>query len=350
MLAVKCSMFIVSNFLGYNFIKMATYKVIQDVEAEDHILGPLTLRQFIYALGAVFFFYLSFLALTKNAPIMLVILFPPGATAAFFAFPFKRDQPTEVWALAKLRFMIVPRRRLWSQSGVKELVKINVPKKIEKSLTNGLTQTEVHNRLQVLATTIDSRGWAVKNAAMPQNQNVVYSGNNTTDRLIDPGSIPKPVPDYDIAASDDMMDELNNPIAAQFTNLIDESSREHRQKLIDTLNDVRQQTQDPQWFQNEAEISNKLSQLKTIGNMPTANLHTLPSKPQQTQLTDQNPVNPDPTAQPVTSQKTATVQPQTPKDPAILNLAYNDDLNVATIANVANESKSSEGEIVINLH
>ncbi|MGH7158305.1 MAG: PrgI family mobile element protein [Candidatus Saccharimonadales bacterium] len=28
---------------------MATYKVIQDIEAEDKILGPLTLRQFIYA-------------------------------------------------------------------------------------------------------------------------------------------------------------------------------------------------------------------------------------------------------------------------------------------------------------
>ena len=28
---------------------MATYKVIQDIEAEDKLIGPLTLRQFIYA-------------------------------------------------------------------------------------------------------------------------------------------------------------------------------------------------------------------------------------------------------------------------------------------------------------
>lgn len=340
---------------------MATYKVIQDIEAEDHILGPLTLRQFIYALAAVFFLYLSFYSITKHVLVLLIFVFPPGAISAFFAFPFKRDQPTEIWALAKLGFMIKPRKRLWSQSGVKELVKINVPKKTEKTLTNGLSQTEVHNRLQVLATTIDTRGWAVKNTSMPDNGNTIYPGNNS-DRLIDPGSIPKPVPDYDVSASEDMMDELNNPIAAQFTDLIDESSRQHRQKLINTLNEVRQETTDPQWFQNEAELSNKLSQLKSINNMATANLHTLstsPTQPQQQIQPQQTPPtiasNPSPQLPLQSSPQQQSVvtppaPPTPPKDPAILNLAYNDDLNVATIANVANHSKPSDGEVVINLH
>jgi len=40
---------------------MATYKVIQDIEAEDKLVGPLTLRQFIYAAIAAICGYLSFL-------------------------------------------------------------------------------------------------------------------------------------------------------------------------------------------------------------------------------------------------------------------------------------------------
>jgi hypothetical protein len=33
---------------------MATYKVIQDIEAEDKLVGPLSLKQFIFALIAIF--------------------------------------------------------------------------------------------------------------------------------------------------------------------------------------------------------------------------------------------------------------------------------------------------------
>ncbi len=45
---------------------MATYKVIQDIEAEDKFVGPLTLKQFIFACITVVLGYLSFLLLTKN--------------------------------------------------------------------------------------------------------------------------------------------------------------------------------------------------------------------------------------------------------------------------------------------
>ena len=138
---------------------MATYKLIQDIEAEDKILGPLTLRQFIFALITVFFGYLCFLVLTKGAAFMLVVFLPPMVFFGFFALPLGRDQPTEVWALAKLRFLFKPRTRIWNQSGVKELVTITAPKKIERHLTKGYTQTEVDSRLHALADTIDSRGW-----------------------------------------------------------------------------------------------------------------------------------------------------------------------------------------------
>src|SRR5471030_1443257 len=117
---------------------MSTYKVLQDIEAEDKILGPLTLRQFIYALIAALFLYISFICLTKGASYLLVLFLPPALFTGFFAFPFGKDQPTEVWALAKIRFLFKPRLRIWDQSGIKELVTVTVPKRIERVLTNGL--------------------------------------------------------------------------------------------------------------------------------------------------------------------------------------------------------------------
>src|SRR5947209_5612285 len=101
---------------------------MQDIEAEDHILGPLSLRQFIFALIAVFFGYLCFIAITKHIQFLLALFAPPMLFFAFFAFPFGKDQPTEVWFLAKLRFWFLPRKRIWDQSGIKELVTITVPK------------------------------------------------------------------------------------------------------------------------------------------------------------------------------------------------------------------------------
>ena len=148
---------------------MATYKVIQDIEAEDHILGPLTLRQFIYALVTIFFGYLSFVVIDKHVFFMLLFFVPPGVLFGFLAFPFGRDQPNEVWALARLRFILKPRRRLWNQSGAKELVSVTAPKREGRQLTNGLTKAEVNNRLQALALMIDSRGWAIKNLATKPN-------------------------------------------------------------------------------------------------------------------------------------------------------------------------------------
>lgn len=64
---------------------MATYKVIQDIEAEDKLVGPLTLRQFVYAGIAAVSGYLGFLMATKGAPFMLAVVH-----SAFLADPQQR--------------------------------------------------------------------------------------------------------------------------------------------------------------------------------------------------------------------------------------------------------------------
>jgi hypothetical protein len=345
---------------------MATYKLIQDIEAEDKILGPLTLRQFIFGMIAAFLFYLCFVMIAKGVPFLLILFLPPALFFGFFALPLGRDQSTEVWALAKLRYYFKPRKRIWNQSGVKELVTITAPKKVERVLTNNLSQGEVQSRLKALANTIDSRGWAVKNVdinayAAPALMPV------SSDRLIDVDSVPQQVPDAVVTASDDILDERNSPIAQQFDTMIQQSNQAHREQLVGQLSGQQPapqpapSEQNNYWFMGNggapasqatplnlapqaaeidpAEEAALSSELKShhSGPAPNSNLRTM--KP----LSAQPPAPaPAPTPPPVTA----------PADPAILSLADNNDLNVATLAREAKRAKGEDdhqGEVVVPL-
>lgn len=340
---------------------MATYKLLQDIEAEDHILGPLTLRQFVFALITCFLLWLCFFVTTKGAAFLLVILLPPTIFFGFFSLPLGRDQPTEIWALAKLRYFFKPRRRVWNQDGVKELVTITAPRKVEPVLTNGLSQTEVKSRLQALADTLDTRGWAIKNVNTA-TYTPPYMGAANSDRLLEVASMPHPVADVALPASADMFDDDNSPIAQQFDEMIGESSQAHRQQLIDQMNGVQQaQPSNDYWFMNgnaqaassipmtqatnisreeEKALTNELKAKSAPRPSPYSNLRTV--QPLGTQPPAIQADNPNISA-PVTA---------TP-DPAILSLAKNDDLNVSTLAREARRANGEDldsDEVVIPLH
>lgn len=250
---------------------MSTYKVIQDVEAEDKILGPLTLRQFIYAGAAAILFYLSYFVATHGAAFMAGVFVPIALILTFFAIPWGRDQPTEVWALARIRFMLKPRRRIWDQSGVKELVTVTAPKKQQTVYTDGLTQTEVKSRLHALADTLDSRGWAVKNSAVNlySQPALIMSEPDDQERLIAMTDMPQQAEPLDIHDADDMLDEQNNPTAQNMDTMIAASAKAHRQKIIDSLNEpapkpeakppASQGKQNNYWFLNQPTQASRVS-------------------------------------------------------------------------------------------
>jgi hypothetical protein len=431
---------------------MATYKVIQDIEAEDKLIGPLTLRQFIYAAIACVAGYLSFISVTKHVAFMLVFLVPVALSSAFFAFPWKGEQPTEIWALAKIRFLLKPRRRIWDQSGAQELVTVTVPKHIQVDYTNGLSQNEVHSRLRALADTIDSRGWAIKNSNLNvYSQPALVMTEPTSDRLLGPSALPEQVSGLDIQAADDMLDETSNRVAQQVDTMIEASAKAHRSKIVESLSrpapppmPAPQAPPTPAapannyWFLNQAgqsaSVPNNMvtfnTQVVTPGTpeeeLPQApaipdqmaqpdeqqlmqelkarkeqlpmtayygHLHTIQplSAQKQAQQQQQNnqtaaqgeqaPVDtsayqqpaPQPPQQPATpGQPSSAVAPPpaiqdsasttfvpAPTDPqavtpnqqtAILQLANNNDLNVATIAREAVARGLPEGEVVIKLH
>lgn len=219
---------------------MATYKVIQDIEAEDKFLGPLTLKQFIFGASAAFFGYLSFFAITKGAFALLPVLLPPAMLGAFLAIPWSSEQPTELWVLAKLRYKFKPRARIWDQAGLEELVTITAPKKDNRQLTNGLEQHEVQSRLKALADTLDTRGWAVKNVT----QKDIYSrpannfGQQNEDRLINIDTLPQEVPEVDLDQYEDPLDE-DNRVSEKFDSMIQQSSAQRRLESLEKMERAR---------------------------------------------------------------------------------------------------------------
>ncbi len=330
-------------------------------------MGPLTLKQFIFAAIAAVCLYLSFFATTKHAAFLLAFFLPVAVAAGFLAWPWSRDQPTEIWLLAKIRFFLKPRKRIWDQDGIQELVTITVPKKIEHHLTNDLSQTEVTSRLRALADTIDSRGWAIKNVNINLSAQPSYvMPDPTSDRLIDLATLPQEVPAIDVGAADDMMDPQSNPVAQHLDQMIGASTKQHRQQLIQKVKDMGQQPavtpptslpapQDLWFTQQQVAPSNAgLSQpvAPPISQQDErallAQLH--PDKP-EVAYGHMKVIDPAGAAQP-TPAAPADQAPTAPtSDPALLELASNDDLDVATIARQAHKKRGPEppDEVVVPL-
>ena len=228
---------------------MATYKVIQDIEAEDKLLGPLTLKQFIFAVIAVAFAGMAFITVTKvGNPLVAIPFLPFIVIFGFLAAPIGRDQPTEVWLAARLRFLFVPRKRIWDQNGLKELVTITAPKQDVHVYSDNLSKKEVKSRLRALSDVIDSRGWATRNVAInaydPQPQYL----QQTTDRLLNQDSLPQIVPELTMGADADILDATNNPTAQHFEELVDESTVAQKKSAIDLMQQAIKQ-------QKEADIA-----------------------------------------------------------------------------------------------
>lgn len=320
---------------------MATYKVIQNIEAEDHIIGPFSFRQFVYLLICAFFLYINFVLLTKGLALFMIIFLPPALFFGFLAFPFTKDQPTEVWALAKINFLVKPRKRLWNQQGLKELVVITAPVNNIAPLTDGLNQHEIKNRLKALSETIDSRGWAIKN--ITNNQALSYQPD---DRLINPDSLPKAVPDYPIEDSLDILDNNSSSVSITMEEKINKSTYDHRQRIIDSMKAVATD-QD-----KNDELLAQITSQKSASRDTTSKLHTINLDSFKTnEQIDDTPVTV--TNENILQNQQATVKPVvTPvSSSVILNLSGNNDLNLSTLSKEASKHiDSTNDEVVISLH
>jgi hypothetical protein len=361
---------------------MATYKVLQDIEAEDKFLGPLTLKQFIFGAIAVVSSYLSFIFITKDIWVMAIPMFPVIIVTGFLAFPWGRDQPTETWLLAKIRFYFKPRKRVWDQTGMQELVKITAPPKIQEYLSDNLSQVEVKSRLKALADTIDSRGWAVKNVNVNMSAGnapyAVPSIAQGSDRLVDVSTLPQVgSPAVDVSETDDIFE---NSRANQVASAIAQSDKQRRVNTVGKLQDIvdndanpKQQASPDYWFMNEPEppkngmamfgtravqpssdndlLSQSFSGRPQVSSDDQAILDEIHAKKGGANSGFRNHKTVIPENEKSAQNSTAPSVTLAP-DPVTMRLAGNNDRVVSSLAKESNKAhpKMPDDEVIISLH
>lgn len=334
---------------------MASYKVAQDVEADDKLLGPFSFRQFIYLIivaGAGFLAYMLGTVLLPLAILPLPIILFFGA----LALPLRKDQPMETYIAALISFYLKPRRRLWKPDGIESLVEIIAPKTVEQSRTKGLSENEAERRLSYLADIADTRGWSIRDTAGPipaSNTSMVTDIYNDSMQV------------------EDMLDEQGYA-ARSFDSMISAADAKHRQELVDRLRQpasqqpvMPQQTVAPAPTQTPAAAPATDPQVHLAYNpypasMQQSIIQPLGAQPPAAPVQAPTPATTQPVAvtpeQPTPAQSAETVDTTSKNEvePDIINLANNSDLSIETIAHEASRiqerhHKPDDGEVLISL-
>ena len=255
---------------------MAEHKVPQDVEADDKLLGPFSFRQFVYLMIAAAAGFLAFIMGSIAIPLALI----PAPICIFFliiALPLRKDQPTEIYLAALIKYYFKPRVRMWQADGERPLVEISNPIVDDSPKTKDIAGDEVARRLSFLANLSDTQGWSMRGVSAPINN------TNLIDEFANDG----------VYSQDVMEDsELSNSI----DHLLDKSERKVRQNAIDQMNLAAQRQQSP-------------------AATPTAN----PAPVTAQQATIFQPIAAQQSA-PTATQQTNQTTPSTPSQPSVAML------------------------------
>lgn len=139
---------------------MTQYQVPQFIDIEDRIIGPLTLKQFLYlAFAAAFLFVFWFLF---KFYIWIIFALPITASALAFAFLKINDRPFVYFFLAAVFYFIKPRLYVFGEE--KEIKKTALPKSEPKSSETPAEGVKVtRSKLKELALNLDLGAGRVNN-------------------------------------------------------------------------------------------------------------------------------------------------------------------------------------------
>lgn len=331
---------------------MAVYKVAQDVEADDKLLGPFSFRQFIYliivaiSIGLAWGLGQVFIGLAI-IPLPIILFF------GVLALPLRKDQPMEVYVAAIISFYIKPRRRIWTPDGINSLVEITAPKVVEVQRTKDITESEAERRLSYLADIADTQGWAVRHAAQPMTNSSMI-----TDAY------------FEAQQAEDVLD-TNGGVSQSLSAMISQSDEQRRQDMVSRMQQAAtgqssaapiDQIRDP--YQSLVEPPSPPPTNQSSDPEPHTRYNPYPEAIRQSviqpleageQLTnEQSSISPDtkPLRDKNTQQSTTTTSENT-IPPDIINLANNSDLSIETIQREANriqQKADKDDEVFISLH
>ncbi|MBR5419199.1 PrgI family protein [Candidatus Saccharibacteria bacterium] len=163
---------------------MAQYKVPQDVEADDKLIGPFSFRQFVYLMIAGGLIAVAFV-LFQIFPVLVIVPIPFIIFLGILALPLKKDQPMETYLSAVIDFYLKPQKRVWMPGQTDATITVTAPKKVEDNRTKNLSQEEASHRLSFLADIVDTEGHAIKETNL--NSDFVAENSNVQD-MFDSGN------------------------------------------------------------------------------------------------------------------------------------------------------------------
>ena len=370
----------------YTISTMAVYKVAQDVEADDKLIGPFSARQFVY-LGIVALAIALAWGLAQLFVGLAIIPLPIIVVFGALALPLRKDQPMEVYLGALLSFYLKPRRRTWEPDGIESLIRITAPQVIEVQRTKDITESEAERRLSYLADIADTQGWAVRHLAQPainsMTSDAFYEAQSTVDVLDDNGGVAQSF-DAMITQSDqrrkqEAIDRMHQqaaavqppapqPVQADTYALpvydpYAQLAQPQPQQALETQPQIQAQVQPQQGieFNPYPTIRQSVIQpLDVADHAAQSPVPTMPTPPQPQPL-PQAPQPPQPVAEQAPPPASQVVQetpvPTTSEkhvSPDIINLASNTDLSIETIQREANriqkKEEADDGEVFISLH
>jgi len=186
---------------------MGQYKVPQDVEAEDKLLGPLSLRQLIYVVIAILWAALMWRILIFNVVVTVAAILPVSGLFLLLGFGRRQEQSFENYFIAYVQFLFVPRTRVWS----KDLSQDELIKQSEVVTEIFLDKSVSRGSLRQLSLIMDTHG-AQKDPTvqLPDNTNeaALYG-----QRIIDPSMVAMKIGDQQgnpqMTTQEDVLDGSN---------------------------------------------------------------------------------------------------------------------------------------------
>lgn len=290
---------------------MATYKVPQDVEAEDRLLGPFTFRQFVYLLIAAIAGALA-AALFQIFPLLAILPLPVIIFFLILALPLKKDQPMETYLAAIVSFYMKPNKRFWRPGQGETTIQITAPKIVEKSRTRDISEEEASHRLSFLSNLVDSEGYAIRGN---------HNGNFTENFIADTEDV------------NDFMDDSQNQ------NLINLMQKEKVARHAEIINQMKAAINNTENAMGPATIS---SHQATLGSNPFTQNQSTPNQPTPNPFT-QNQTTPNQTTSTLSIQNANTLanRNQSILNSNYQNLANNQNFSINTISKEANRYREN---------
>lgn len=337
---------------------MAVYKVAQDVEADDKLIGPFSFRQFIYLIIVAIAIALGW-GLSRIFVGLAIIPLPLVIFFGALALPLRKDQPMEVYMAALVSFYLKPRKRMWTPDGIESLIEITAPKVVEVQRTKDIDELEAERRLSYLADIADSRGWAVRHAAQP-----VAGNSMITDAY------------FEAQQTEDVLGETSG-VAQSFDSMINQADERRRQDMIAKMHQSAPApartaipVADPYAKLAQAQPTAQPAAAQDDGTAPLYNpypnaIHQSVIQPlAQNEQLQTGPAPAQQAAVQSTPAATADINSETIENPApttsekhvspdIISLASNTDLSIETIQREANriqQKADDDGEVFISLH